>query len=96
MKMMELTEPSKATEKIRINTGEIAIKDWLEKDKARIETDPDRTAVIIEKKNGLLSLWVNRVIGDSWGKDIELEVLLKNESKRLNGSIGNKPQRIWR
>ena len=76
MDMLELTEPGKPTEMIRINTGEIPLKDWLKREKARVEKGPERTAVIV-KKHKLWSLWGNRVAGKSWGRDMKLEELLK-------------------
>lgn len=57
----EITVPSIPTEMLDSQYGIIQIKDWLKKEKSRLELQ-DRTAEIREDKKGNISLWANNLI----------------------------------
>lgn len=50
-----------AEELINTQWGMLEHKDWLNKERERIEADIKRQARIVEDKQGELSLWVNPV-----------------------------------
>lgn len=61
-KLIQLIHWSSPDEKIESQYGVMRIDKWLKKEKARIESDPERIAKIVNKK-GKTALFVDNISG---------------------------------
>lgn len=61
-KMMELYPPKPVGEQVETTEGMMDYKSFLEKEKSRIESNPNRVACIHERL-GYISMMVNKITG---------------------------------